>query len=84
VAVVLLQQGAHVTDEAGLLAAVNAELGRAGLAELAALRVARTGAEFPLGPTGKVLKRELRTRHAGLLTGPAASTAAAPTAPRAS
>ncbi|WAL74929.1 class I adenylate-forming enzyme family protein [Kitasatospora sp. YST-16] len=80
VAVVLLQEGAHVTDEAGLLAAANAELGRAGLAELAALRVARTEAEFPLGPTGKVLKRELRTRHAGLLTGPATGTATAPTA----
>ena len=26
-----------------------------------------TPEDFPLGPTGKVLKRELRTRHAGLL-----------------
>jgi hypothetical protein len=30
--------------------------------------VARTTEEYPLGPTGKVLKRELRTRYAGLLT----------------
>ncbi|MFJ5229408.1 class I adenylate-forming enzyme family protein [Kitasatospora sp. NPDC088391] len=65
VAVVRLQEGA---DAEGLLAAANAELAKAGLAPLAALTVAREPGEFPLGPTGKVLKRELRTRHAGLLT----------------
>jgi hypothetical protein len=31
--------------------------------------IARTAADYPLGPTGKVLKRELRTRHANLLRG---------------
>ncbi|MEZ5192480.1 MAG: hypothetical protein R2734_08160 [Nocardioides sp.] len=30
--------------------------------------IATTTDDFPLGPTGKVLKRELRTRHAALLT----------------
>ncbi len=33
----------------------------------AAVVIARRPDDFPLGPTGKVLKRELRTRHAGLL-----------------
>ncbi|MEV4556796.1 class I adenylate-forming enzyme family protein [Kitasatospora sp. NPDC049285] len=65
VAVVRLQAGASAD---GLLEAANAQLAKAGLAELAGLRVAGTDAEFPLGPTGKVLKRELRTRHAALLT----------------
>ena len=34
---------------------------------LAAVLIARTPEDFPLGPTGKVLKRELRTRFATLL-----------------
>ncbi|GGQ86659.1 class I adenylate-forming enzyme family protein [Kitasatospora griseola] len=72
IAVVRLQDGASAD---GLLEAANAELAKAGLAELAALRVADRAEEFPLGPTGKVLKRELRTRHAGLLS------AAAPARP---
>jgi len=38
------------------------------LTALAAVRIARTPEEFPAGPTGKVLKRELRTRHAALLS----------------
>ncbi|MFD7640857.1 class I adenylate-forming enzyme family protein [Kitasatospora sp. NPDC059795] len=64
IAVVRLQDGASAD---GLLEAANAELAKAGLAELAALEVAEGEGGFPLGPTGKVLKRELRTRHAGLL-----------------
>ncbi|MFF0292436.1 class I adenylate-forming enzyme family protein [Kitasatospora sp. NPDC004614] len=64
IAVVRLQDGASAD---GLLEAANAELAKAGLAELAALQVASNAMDFPLGPTGKVLKRELRTRHAGLL-----------------
>ena len=40
----------------------------AGLAPLALVLIARTPEDFPLGPTGKVLKRELRTRFATLLT----------------
>ncbi|BEL02171.1 long-chain fatty acid--CoA ligase [Actinoplanes sichuanensis] len=58
IAVVQLQADA-VPD--GLLETANKELSAAGLATLAAVEVV---AEFPLGPTGKVLKRELRTRHA--------------------
>ncbi|MER7206196.1 class I adenylate-forming enzyme family protein [Streptosporangium sp. NPDC000239] len=47
----------------------NKALAEAGLATLAAVVVARDEADVPLGPTGKVLKRELRTRHATLLAG---------------
>ncbi|PZG55369.1 long-chain fatty acid--CoA ligase [Spongiactinospora gelatinilytica] len=47
----------------------NKALADAGLAPLAAVIIAGRDDEYPLGPTGKVLKRELRTRHAGLLTG---------------
>lgn len=60
VAVVQLQAGA-IGD--GLLEVANKELSAAGLATLAAVEIV---AEFPLGPTGKVLKRELRTRHAAM------------------
>lgn len=68
IGVVQLQAGADVTEEE-LLAHANTELARAGLHDLAAIVIARTPEDFPLGPTGKVLKRELRTRHAGLLAG---------------
>ncbi|WP_412543473.1 class I adenylate-forming enzyme family protein [Longispora sp. K20-0274] len=67
VAVVQLQADAadataeHVQDRA------NKALADAGLATLAAVRIARSPEDFPLGPTGKVLKRELRTRLATLL-----------------
>jgi acyl-coenzyme A synthetase/AMP-(fatty) acid ligase len=47
----------------------NKALADAGLTPLAAVIIARTGEDFPLGPTGKVLKRELRTRHSTLFTG---------------
>lgn len=67
VAVVRLQPGVAQTNEAGLLALFNGELAAAGLPALAAVMVARTDAEFPIGVTGKVLKRELRTRLSGLL-----------------
>lgn len=63
IAVVLLQAGA--TADA-LLERANKELAAAGLAQLAAVVIAEEEADFPLGPTGKVLKRELRTRHAGM------------------
>lgn len=68
IGVVQLQPGADVTEEE-LLAQANTELTQAGLHDLAAIVVARAPEDFPLGPTGKVLKRELRTRHAGLLSG---------------
>ncbi|RSN12480.1 long-chain fatty acid--CoA ligase [Nonomuraea sp. WAC 01424] len=47
----------------------NKALADAGLATLAAVILARTEQDYPLGPTGKVLKRELRTRHAALFAG---------------
>ncbi|MFC5665377.1 class I adenylate-forming enzyme family protein [Kitasatospora misakiensis] len=69
VAVVQLQQAAESAGAEEVLEAANKALAGAGLAGLAAVRIARTAAEFPLGPTGKVLKRELRTRLATLFTG---------------
>jgi acyl-coenzyme A synthetase/AMP-(fatty) acid ligase len=63
IAVVRLQAGA---SSDGILEIVNEELAAAGLARLQAVHIARTAEDFPLGPTGKVLKRELRTRHAGM------------------
>ncbi|MER7844952.1 class I adenylate-forming enzyme family protein [Kitasatospora sp. NPDC096077] len=73
IAVVQLQEGrAEVEAGAGaeeVRAAANRALAAAGLSALAAVRLALRPEDFPLGPTGKVLKRELRTRHAGLLTG---------------
>jgi acyl-coenzyme A synthetase/AMP-(fatty) acid ligase len=68
VAVVRRQAGASDWTAEAILEKANKELAAAGLATLAAVVVARTGEDYPLGPTGKVLKRELRTRHAGLLT----------------
>jgi acyl-coenzyme A synthetase/AMP-(fatty) acid ligase len=63
IAVVRLQEGATAD---GILEVVNKALAAAGLAQLHAVHVARAPEDFPLGPTGKVLKRELRTRHAGM------------------
>ncbi|MFB9238216.1 class I adenylate-forming enzyme family protein [Plantactinospora siamensis] len=71
IAVVQLQaeaEQAQVTEEM-LLEKANRELREKGLAQLAAVRIARTPEDYPLGPTGKVLKRELRTRHATLFAG---------------
>ncbi|MFE7562113.1 class I adenylate-forming enzyme family protein [Kitasatospora sp. NPDC057500] len=69
IAVVQLQHEVQEATEADVLEAANKALAAAGLAALAAVRIARTPEEFPLGPTGKVLKRELRTRFATLFTG---------------
>ncbi|MCG6498762.1 class I adenylate-forming enzyme family protein [Kitasatospora sp. A2-31] len=68
IAVVQLQSAAEAADVRAedVLEAANKALAGAGLATLAAVRIARTAEEFPLGPTGKVLKRELRTRFATL------------------
>jgi acyl-coenzyme A synthetase/AMP-(fatty) acid ligase len=66
VAVVRPQEDAGSWTEEAILERANKELAGAGLAQLAAVRIAREPADFPLGPTGKVLKRELRTRHAGM------------------
>ncbi|TYC66683.1 long-chain fatty acid--CoA ligase [Streptomyces sp. CB01881] len=69
IAVVQLQAEAEDVRAEDVLEAANKALAGAGLAALAAVRIARTVEEFPLGPTGKVLKRELRTRFATLFTG---------------
>jgi acyl-coenzyme A synthetase/AMP-(fatty) acid ligase len=68
VAVVQLQSDAGGWGPDAILEKANKELADAGLAHLAAVLVARDAADFPLGPTGKVLKRELRARHAALLS----------------
>lgn len=69
IAVVRLQTEADGRTAEAVQEAANKALANAGLATLAAVIVARTPADFPLGPTGKVLKRELRTRFATLLAG---------------
>ncbi|WP_037603597.1 class I adenylate-forming enzyme family protein [Streptacidiphilus rugosus] len=69
IAVVRLQADAARCTAEEVQEAANKALAEAGLATLAAVSVARTPEEFPLGPTGKVLKRELRTRFATLLSG---------------
>jgi acyl-coenzyme A synthetase/AMP-(fatty) acid ligase len=67
IAVVLLQAGTGDVTADAVLDRANQELANAGREQLAAVVIARTPDDLPLGPTGKVLKRELRTRHAGLL-----------------
>ncbi|OLB74056.1 MAG: hypothetical protein AUI14_24550 [Actinobacteria bacterium 13_2_20CM_2_71_6] len=66
IAVVQLQADAAEWTSEAILEKANKELATAGLAALAAVIIARQPADYPLGPTGKVLKRELRTRLAGL------------------
>ncbi|MER7752563.1 class I adenylate-forming enzyme family protein [Kitasatospora sp. NPDC097643] len=66
VAVVRLQEAAEGATAEEVQQAANKALAETGLAALAAVRIARTPQDFPLGPTGKVLKRELRTRFATL------------------
>jgi acyl-CoA synthetase (AMP-forming)/AMP-acid ligase II len=67
IAVVQLQEPARDATSETVLERANKELASAGLAELDAVVIAHAPEDFPLGPTGKVLKRELRTRHARLL-----------------
>ncbi|WP_035840360.1 class I adenylate-forming enzyme family protein [Kitasatospora azatica] len=69
IAVVRLQAEAGDSSAEEIQQAANKALAEAGLAALAAVSIARTPQDFPLGPTGKVLKRELRTRFATLFTG---------------
>ncbi len=68
IAVVLLQADAANATEEEIREKANKALTATGLATLDAVLIARTPEDFPLGPTGKALKRELRTRHATLLT----------------
>lgn len=57
-------------EAAELLDRCNQALADRGLARLAALIVAADRTDLPVGVTGKVLKRELRERHADLLSRP--------------
>ncbi|MGH3730969.1 MAG: AMP-binding protein, partial [Micromonosporaceae bacterium] len=68
IAVVQLQADAADQTAEAVQEMANKQLADTGLATLDAVIVARTAEDFPLGPTGKVLKRELRTRHAALFT----------------
>ncbi|MCJ1678234.1 acyl--CoA ligase [Streptomyces sp. APSN-46.1] len=64
VAVVTVAEGAG--DPAKLLLRANEALAAAGHPKLAVLEIARTEADFPVGVTGKVLKRELREKYVDL------------------
>ena len=68
VATVRLQPGILAPPTFVLLECVNAALTAAKLTPIAALIVVQEPADFPTGVTGKVLKRELRTRLATLFT----------------
>jgi len=68
VAVALVRTIPGADDVEALLRAANAALRAAGHVEVAVLEVARSDAEYPVGVTGKVLKRQLRERFADLAT----------------
>jgi len=68
VATVRLQPDIDAPSASVLLERVNHALAAASLTPVAALIVARNAADVPTGVTGKVLKRELRTRLATLFT----------------
>ncbi len=67
IAIIRPQPDATIPTEDQLLTLFNERLSKSGLEQLAAMQVARRPADFPVGVTGKVLKRELRTRFATLL-----------------
>ncbi|HIV56656.1 MAG TPA: acyl--CoA ligase [Candidatus Stackebrandtia faecavium] len=69
VAVVKLQSDALNLTQEEVLELANAKLAEAGLEKLHAVRIAHGEKDFPLGPTGKVLKRQVRTQMATVLTG---------------
>ncbi|MFC4852920.1 class I adenylate-forming enzyme family protein [Actinophytocola glycyrrhizae] len=66
VAVVLFKGGGPTPQD--VLARCNRVLALAGMALLAAVVVAESRADLPVGVTGKVLKRVLRDRHRHLLS----------------
>ncbi|SDP96410.1 class I adenylate-forming enzyme family protein [Lentzea jiangxiensis] len=74
VAVVVPQPGTDPNPDK-MLRLANEELARAGHLTLGALELARTDEDFPVGVTGKVLKRNLREKYADL---PAYTTSADP------
>ncbi|MCD9194594.1 class I adenylate-forming enzyme family protein [Streptomyces albireticuli] len=55
-------------DAVDLLRRANAVLDRIGQPRLALLEIAASPADLPLGPTGKVLKRQLREKYVSLRT----------------
>ena len=67
IAVVQVQADAQDWTPEAILDRANKELADKGLPPLAAVTIAATAEDYPLGPTGKVLKRELRTKFASLL-----------------
>ncbi|BCJ76071.1 hypothetical protein CS0771_56150 [Catellatospora sp. IY07-71] len=69
IAVVQLQADAPERAPEAILERANKELSGRGLHPLAAVTIAATAEDYPLGPTGKVLKRELRTKFSSLLRG---------------
>ncbi|MFJ6748332.1 MULTISPECIES: AMP-binding protein [unclassified Streptomyces] len=64
VAVVTVEEGAAAADK--LLRQANDALAAAGHPPLGMLEIARSDADFPVGVTGKVLKRQLREKYADL------------------
>jgi acyl-coenzyme A synthetase/AMP-(fatty) acid ligase len=68
VATVRVQPGIDAPPASILLERVNAAVSAANLTPVAALVIARHEQDLPTGVTGKVLKRELRTRLATLFT----------------
>jgi acyl-coenzyme A synthetase/AMP-(fatty) acid ligase len=69
------EQTTERTSERALLGSINQVLDAKGWPRVAAALVV-DAAEIPLGTTGKVLKRQLRERFAGLFIDPAHKTAA--------
>jgi len=67
IAIVQLQAGALDWTPEAILERANKELADKGLHPLSKVSIATTAADYPLGPTGKVLKRELRTKFAAAL-----------------
>ncbi|WKU43571.1 class I adenylate-forming enzyme family protein [Streptomyces sp. VNUA116] len=68
-------------DAADLLRRANAVLDRIGQPRLALLEIAASPGDIPLGPTGKVLKRQLREKYLALHTYRPADPAAVATVP---
>jgi acyl-coenzyme A synthetase/AMP-(fatty) acid ligase len=66
VAVAVVRSSSGRGDANALLDAANAALRSAGHPQLALLEVVESDADYPVGVTGKVLKRELRERYRDL------------------
>lgn len=66
VPVAVVTTGKEVVEAEKLLLAANEALRAAGHPELGVLEIARKEEDFPVGVTGKVLKRELREKYSDL------------------